>query len=258
MLPATTWPRVLTPGAMYCTPGTSRMASASSGVSELALPWPMRTPPCWKLPALTMIMLVPADWICVSIDDCAPVPSATIVITADTPMIMPSMVSAVRILLRASALKATRNTINKDMPIAFCLQPSAFCFSYCLLDRGQVGELVGGGAPVGDGAIGLHHAVAERHDARAVLGDIRFVRDQHDGDAALDVEALEQPHHLDAGSRIEVAGRLVGQQDRRVVDQRARDRHALLLSARQLVGMMAESIAQADGCEHLLCDPMAL
>ena len=68
----------------------------------------MRTPPCWKLPALTMIMLVPAAWICVSIDDCAPVPSATIVITADTPMIMPSIVSAVRILLRASALNATR------------------------------------------------------------------------------------------------------------------------------------------------------
>ena len=64
MLPATTWPRVLTPGATYCTPGRSRIAIASSGVSVLALPWPMRTPPCWKLPALTMIMLVPAAWIC--------------------------------------------------------------------------------------------------------------------------------------------------------------------------------------------------
>ena len=34
--------------------------------------------------------------------------------------------------------------------------------------------------------------------------------------------------------RVEVAGRLVGQQDRGVVDQRARDRDALLLAAREL------------------------
>jgi hypothetical protein len=61
MLPATTWPRVLTPAALYCTPWTSPIACASSGVIVLALPWPMRTPPCMKLPALTMIMLVPAD-----------------------------------------------------------------------------------------------------------------------------------------------------------------------------------------------------
>ena len=47
-----------------------------------------------------MIMLVPAVAICASIDDCAPVPSATMVMTAATPMIMPSIVSAVRSLFR--------------------------------------------------------------------------------------------------------------------------------------------------------------
>ena len=219
MLPATTWPRVLTPGATYCTPGTSRIASASSGVNVLALPWPMRTPPCWKLPALTMIMLVPAAWICDSIDDCAPVPSATIVITAATPMIMPSIVSAVRILLRASALNATRSTIRNDM------------VTTASAGSGQVRQFFGRGAPVARRAVRHHHAVAERDDPRAVLGDVVFVGDQHHGDAALDIQPLEQSHHLDAGPRVEVAGRLVGEQDRRVVDQRARDRHALLLAA---------------------------
>src|SRR6187401_2909633 len=102
----------------------------------------MRTPPCWKLPALTMIMLVPAAWIYVSIDDCAPVPSATIVITADTPMIMPSMVSAVRILLRASALNATRSTIKSDMTCDSSVPSVLFAALDGLLDRGQVGELV--------------------------------------------------------------------------------------------------------------------
>ena len=200
----------------------------------------MRTPPCWKLPALTMIMLVPAAWICVSIDDCAPVPSATIVITADTPMIMPSMVSAVRILLRASALNATRSTIRNDM----VRRPPRSSGS-CASSSAAVRRLVTARSV-------FTSAVAERHDARAVLGDVGFVRDQHDGDAALDVQALEQAHHLDAGPRVEVAGGLVGEQDRRVVDQRARNRHALLLAARQLVGMMAEPIAEADGRQHLL------
>ncbi len=65
-----------------------------------------------------MIMLVPADWICASMDVCAPVPSATIVITAATPMIMPSMVSAVRILLRPSALNAMRKIIRTDMSVS--------------------------------------------------------------------------------------------------------------------------------------------
>ena len=46
-------------------------------------------------------------------------------------------------------------------------------------------------------------------------------------------------HDLGAGLRVEVARRLVGQQDRRIVDERARDRHALPLTARQLVGPVA-------------------
>ena len=62
-----------------------------------------------------------------------------------------------------------------------------------------------------------------------------FVRDEHHGDAALPVQTLEDAHHFDAGSRVEVPGRLVRQQNRRVVDQRARDRDALLLAARQLI-----------------------
>src|SRR6266481_6436239 len=60
-------------------------------------------------------VLVPADWICASIDDCAPVPSATIVMTAATPMIMPSMVSAVRSLFLPSALNAIRTIMKTDM-----------------------------------------------------------------------------------------------------------------------------------------------
>ena len=48
----------------------------------------------------------PMDAICASIWDLAPLPMLTMAMTAATPMIMPSMVSSVRILLRLRALNA--------------------------------------------------------------------------------------------------------------------------------------------------------
>ena len=49
------------------------------------------------------------------------------------------------------------------------------------------------------------------------------------------VQLLEDaPCTSSRGSRVEVPGRLVGEEDRRVGDQRARDRHALLLAAGEL------------------------
>ena len=43
-------------------------------------------------------------------------------------------------------------------------------------------------------------------------------------------------HDLDAGLRVEIPGRLVGEQNRGVVDERAGDRDALALAAGELVG----------------------
>jgi hypothetical protein len=59
--------------------------------------------------------LVPAAEICASMVDCAPLPSATIVMTAPTPMIMPSIVSMVRSLLRLSAFRAMRKVMSIAM-----------------------------------------------------------------------------------------------------------------------------------------------
>ena len=47
-------------------------------------------------------------------------------------------------------------------------------------------------------------------------------------------QLLQQRQHLLAGGAVEVAGGLVGDDQRRVGDQRARDGHALLLAAREL------------------------
>ena len=74
---------------------------------------------------------------------------------------------------------------------------------------------------------------------------------EQDRDAPLDVQPLKKPHDLDAGAGVEIAGRLVGQEDRWIRDQRARDGDALLLPARQLIGVVVGAVAQADRVEHI-------
>ena len=57
---------------------------------------------------------------------------------------------------------------------------------------------------------------------------------------------LEQVHDFNTRLRVEVAGRLVSQEDRRVVHERAGNGHALSLPARQLIGTMHFAIAEID------------
>jgi hypothetical protein len=111
-LPATSCERELTTGETIETLGTSRrMASRSSTVSGLEVlesPAPPRTPPTFCAPAETKRRLVPMLAICDWTVAEAPCPMLTITMTAETPMMMPSMVKAARDLLRASARKAMR------------------------------------------------------------------------------------------------------------------------------------------------------
>ena len=83
------------------------------------------------------------------------------------------------------------------------------------------------------------------------------MRDQHDGDPVFLVEAFEDVQDLHAGGRIEVAGRLVGQQQRWSIDQGAGNGDPLLLAAGQLVGMVIFATAEPDGGQRLL-GPSAL
>ena len=76
------------------------MASASALTRRLEDPIPNRTPPAVQLPALTTIMLVPADITCASTTERAPRPSATIAITAATPMVKLAAHRTERIRLR--------------------------------------------------------------------------------------------------------------------------------------------------------------
>ena len=72
------------------------------------------------------------------------------------------------------------------------------------------------------------------------------------GHAALAVELDDELVHLLAGVGVEVAGRLVGEEHARLHDERARQRHALLLAAGQLARAMGQAVAEADAIEQLL------
>src|SRR5688572_18618381 len=94
----------------------------------------------------------------------------------------------------------------------------------------------------------MHAAHAEAVEQVDVVG-----RDQHrDADG---VEALEQVHDFEREVGIEVAGRLVGDEDRGPGDHRARDPHALLLAGRELErkgALAAEQAHLVEGRAHAL------
>ena len=65
-------------------------------------------------------------------------------------------------------------------------------------------------------------------------------------------QLLEQPAHLDAGPRIEAAGRLVEQQHLRLVQQHAGQAEALRHAARQARHQGVALVAEIDQLEHLI------
>ena len=107
-------------------------------------------------------------------------------------------------------------------------------------------HLVGEGEDllVGDAAVvQVHAAVGEaRHH--------RIVRDHHDG-AALLVELAQQAQHDLFVLRVEIAGGLVGEDDARIVDERARDAHALLLASGKMRRQMLRAVGQPHPLQRL-------
>jgi hypothetical protein len=99
--------------------------------------------------------------------------------------------------------------------------------------------------------IGLDRPVAHHDVALRESRNVRLVRHHHDRDPAL-VELLENVHDLETCAAVEVAGRLIGEDDFRIVDESTRDRDSLLLAAGKLARMMIFAAGKADGSEDFL------
>src|SRR3978361_187599 len=78
-------------------------------------------------------------------------------------------------------------------------------------------------------AIELDDPAAHHVDDPRVVG-------RHDDGRAGAVDAVEEAHDPGRGGRVQVSGRLVGQEDQRPVDERAGDGDPLLLATGELVG----------------------
>ena len=93
----------------------------------------------------------------------------------------------------------------------------------------------------------LHHRDAVGHRERLLL----VVRDVEERDADLALDALQLHLHLLAQLQVERAERLVEQEHGGPVDERARQRHALLLPARQLARRRLLAAGQLHQLERL-------
>ena len=80
-------------------------------------------------------------------------------------------------------------------------------------------------------AIGKNETVTNMDNALRMLRDIRFVRDENNGASELLIQFLERAENYLAGRRVQITGRLVGENERWVVNERACNGNALYLSA---------------------------
>jgi hypothetical protein len=91
-------------------------------------------------------------------------------------------------------------------------------------------------------------------------GDVGRVRCEQDGDAGIAVQVSEQGQDALAVIRIEVARRLVSDQQRGLVDECTRYRGTLHLAARHLLRIVMPAVADADAvgntfrARFCLCD----
>ena len=93
---------------------------------------------------------------------------------------------------------------------------------------------------------------ARKTSRSAWLAAYGVVGDHHDGLTELTHGPLHELEDLGTGAAVEVAGRLISEDDLRPSGQRPAHRDSLLLAARELARAMLEPVPQADGVDDLV------
>ena len=99
-------------------------------------------------------------------------------------------------------------------------------------------------------------AVAKDYLPLGVRGEVDVVRDEHKRYSAVPVQVGHQLEDMLAVLRIQIAGRLVGEQDLRLVGERSCDGDPLLFAAGKLGRVMVSAVRQIDVRQKLFC-PLA-
>src|ERR671910_3775814 len=198
-------------GEAAATEGRPATVFASSGVRVLAAAAPKGPPSASPTPGLTCTRFVPRSPIWPEMRSCTPLPSAVSSITAETPMTMPSTVSAVR-----SGFPESPESPIPIMPNVRFISLRSHLFD----------------APR-NAAVRHDATVADLDDPAGLRRDFLVVGDDHQRYPRI----VQLPEEVQDGfprSRIQVAGGLVRQKEGRAVDQRPRYGDPLLLAAREL------------------------
>src|SRR5207248_556788 len=98
----------------------------------------------------------------------------------------------------------------------------------------------------------------EQQTMRIALGERALMRDHQHGCAQRAIEIPQQFQNFLAGAAVEIARRLIGQQQRWTIHQRASNSHALLLSSRELCRSMTDASRQSNSLQRRLhaCRPI--
>src|ERR1043166_5639106 len=95
-------------------------------------------------------------------------------------------------------------------------------------------------------------SILHEHDAIGeAVGELLIVRDHHDRQRIFLNHLAQQREQLMRANRIEVSGRLIGEQHLRVVSERSSNSNALLFATRQLGRFMLQPIAESDTRQQL-------
>ena len=86
----------------------------------------------------------------------------------------------------------------------------------------------------------------------AVVRGFRIVRDHQDGLPQPPVQVAQNLQHGLRILRVEIPGGLVGQQNRRVIHNRPRNRHALLLAAGERIRFVIQPLPDPQQAQHFL------
>src|SRR5882762_8810312 len=119
-----------------------------------------------------------------------------------------------------------------------------------ILERGQGLQDFGSSRPIHQRVVFANLSVAEYHHAFRKLCDVMLVRHHHDRQSLV-VQILKNLHDLHRSPAVKIARRLIGQQNRRPVHQRARHRHTLLLPAGHLRRVMLRPVGKSDHRQRL-------
>src|SRR4051794_11362053 len=188
---------------------------AASGSSSLL--------PSTPVPLATVSRLVPSLSISARSPACEEADRPNTATIAATPIAMPRAESAARRRRVRTPTLATRAT-----------SPG----------RSRAGERVS--APTGVPLCVGHDASVEDVDAPGEVGGHVAVVGDHDDGGAVGVELLQHGHDGGARAAVEVAGRLVGQHDRRPAHEGPGDGDALALPAGDLSGTVMGAVAEPD------------